>query len=610
MPGGFVGWKSSFFSVLFVAAFLSGLAFADDASTGAKYLWSDGTSAPGECVAKCSTMGIFVVEKESGDMKYLSEACKTICLGASAATGSGGSGPAVSTTGSSASSQGGGSAAASTASSGGSATVNSASGSTSANKPTAASSGSSGGGSAAASQIAGNDRDEHGCIGSAGYTWCASKKECIRSWETECPQAASVCPQLTSPSPELEEKCKAEGKTLGKIEKEGCTVGYECRTPESSIAVAVQAQNAGAENACAVPSGLYSRLKELTAKLSDAEKIGDNQSYEDYKKQLGDAEQAISEATKKCGVTTATTSANAMPTATSEAYIKTPGAASAGTVTDSCQLAKASEEKIADYEKRLENASNDADRQQAEKIILQLKSEYGQLAAKCSAAGSGTQAAAVSAEGSIYGYYKAKVDGVVASSSDAAGKVEQLQAIRNEIDGLISKLLSENGRFNASEIAPMVKEIKVTPTSVSADEVKVDSTSTAIAVEASSGTVEVSQGAGVVTVSQGGVEATSSGVSIRDQKITVGNNEVKVLPVQAKALIRGNMDSLELREEAGKPVYEGKVTTEAKILGIIPTSFETTTVISADSGQVVSENKPWWSIIAIEKAPESAGNAN
>lgn len=34
--------------------------------------------------------------------------------------------------------------------------------------------------------IVGGDRDAHGCIGSAGYTWCAAKEKCLRSWEEEC----------------------------------------------------------------------------------------------------------------------------------------------------------------------------------------------------------------------------------------------------------------------------------------------------------------------------------------------------------------------------------------------------------------------------------------
>lgn len=32
----------------------------------------------------------------------------------------------------------------------------------------------------------GGDRDAHGCIPSAGYSWCDAKQQCIRPWETNC----------------------------------------------------------------------------------------------------------------------------------------------------------------------------------------------------------------------------------------------------------------------------------------------------------------------------------------------------------------------------------------------------------------------------------------
>lgn len=32
----------------------------------------------------------------------------------------------------------------------------------------------------------GGDRDSHGCIGSAGYTWCGQRNKCIRVWEEPC----------------------------------------------------------------------------------------------------------------------------------------------------------------------------------------------------------------------------------------------------------------------------------------------------------------------------------------------------------------------------------------------------------------------------------------
>ena len=34
--------------------------------------------------------------------------------------------------------------------------------------------------------LLGGDRDEHGCIPSAGYLWCEELQECIRPWETPC----------------------------------------------------------------------------------------------------------------------------------------------------------------------------------------------------------------------------------------------------------------------------------------------------------------------------------------------------------------------------------------------------------------------------------------
>jgi hypothetical protein len=34
--------------------------------------------------------------------------------------------------------------------------------------------------------LLGGDRDEHGCIGSAGYSWCEVKQKCLRVWEEKC----------------------------------------------------------------------------------------------------------------------------------------------------------------------------------------------------------------------------------------------------------------------------------------------------------------------------------------------------------------------------------------------------------------------------------------
>jgi hypothetical protein len=43
-------------------------------------------------------------------------------------------------------------------------------------------------------QLVGNDLDEHGCKGSAGYSWCEAKRMCLRPWEEYCPDDGSPTP--------------------------------------------------------------------------------------------------------------------------------------------------------------------------------------------------------------------------------------------------------------------------------------------------------------------------------------------------------------------------------------------------------------------------------
>ena len=48
--------------------------------------------------------------------------------------------------------------------------------------------------SPASTQIMGGDTDVHGCIPTAGYTWCASKNKCLRTWEEDCPATVPASP--------------------------------------------------------------------------------------------------------------------------------------------------------------------------------------------------------------------------------------------------------------------------------------------------------------------------------------------------------------------------------------------------------------------------------
>lgn len=49
--------------------------------------------------------------------------------------------------------------------------------------------------------LLGGDKDVHGCIGSAGYSWCEVKQKCLRIWEEKCEAAKSSTPTSTSTKP-------------------------------------------------------------------------------------------------------------------------------------------------------------------------------------------------------------------------------------------------------------------------------------------------------------------------------------------------------------------------------------------------------------------------
>ncbi len=61
----------------------------------------------------------------------------------------------------------------------------------------------------------GGETDEHGCLVSAGYTWCEAKQKCLRTWEEPCPGMVSSF---------------AECEALGYPVME--SYPRQCRTPE------------------------------------------------------------------------------------------------------------------------------------------------------------------------------------------------------------------------------------------------------------------------------------------------------------------------------------------------------------------------------------------
>jgi putative hemolysin len=68
--------------------------------------------------------------------------------------------------------------------------------------------------------IVGGGQDSHGCIGSAGYSWCESKKKCLRVWEENCEEFPAGWGPVYSVVENTSNACENDG---------------ECKTPESYL---------------------------------------------------------------------------------------------------------------------------------------------------------------------------------------------------------------------------------------------------------------------------------------------------------------------------------------------------------------------------------------
>jgi hypothetical protein len=110
---------------------------------------------------------------------------------------------------------------------------------------------------------------------------------------------------------------------------------------------------------------------------------------------------------------------------------------------------------------------------------------------------------------------------------------------------------------------------------------------------------------GLTSIREGVVEAvTSEKIKGIESKLYLetseGDKQIKVLPKEAylKTTESTNADKIEIKKESQKPVYLITRTKQAKLFLAISVSMEIKTRISAETGDIISVEKPWWSFLA------------
>jgi hypothetical protein len=108
--------------------------------------------------------------------------------------------------------------------------------------------------------IVGGDKDAHGCLGSAGYSWCEEKSKCLKTWEEPCGSGKLLAIDCTKPRPEACTKeylpvCGQAVLNTGEVTRQ--TYGNKC---DACAAMKVVSYTVGAceetpENPSGMPSG-------------------------------------------------------------------------------------------------------------------------------------------------------------------------------------------------------------------------------------------------------------------------------------------------------------------------------------------------------------------
>jgi len=92
---------------------------------------------------------------------------------------------------------------------------------------------------------------------------------------------------------------------------------------------------------------------------------------------------------------------------------------------------------------------------------------------------------------------------------------------------------------------------------------------------------------------------TKNNTPAKESQNISNKKQINILPEDAIKVSEIDKESakIELIEKYQKPVYSVVGMKQAKLLFIIPVLMEVKTEVDAETGKVISVNKPWWSFL-------------
>ncbi len=197
-------------------------------------------------------------------------------------------------------------------------------------------------------------------------------------------------------------------------------------------------------------------------------------------------------------------------------------------------------------------------------------------------------------------YYRKKVTAIVEGETDATAQVAELKELQKEIDGMIATLLSKES-IDAGEMGQVVGEIEVKPGKVTADSVQVNGPREITATLEGAKQVDIQTTSEAVYVKDSGASADAASLTVTRDSVEVGGGSLRITPSEAAGKTDAVVTGMRIEGQGERPVYKIDARKEVRILWVFPATMEQKVTVDGQSGEVISEENPWWSGFAAEK---------
>ncbi|MFH1192982.1 MAG: hypothetical protein V1656_01535 [Candidatus Jorgensenbacteria bacterium] len=206
---------------------------------------------------------------------------------------------------------------------------------------------------------------------------------------------------------------------------------------------------------------------------------------------------------------------------------------------------------------------------------------------------------AVQSAAEINGYYKVKLQTITGAATTAESQIQQLKVLQGEKDALTEQLIKSRKEIEATELNALEKEVTVTSGRIRAGDVTVDTTGKKVLINVGATPVSVEPTAGGVIIREK-MEIKIDGVSIENNKLKVGQTEVKLLASDVADKLGIVSTAAELKEENAKAVYKLKTDEPRKLFGFIPVTISNTLTADAGDGSLIKKESPWYSFLTTK----------